>query len=353
MIKHNYNILACETSCDETAFAVYNNKKGIISSIVKTQIELHKVFNGVVPEITSKEHLKFIDIVCKEALEKANLRLKEIDFFASTNNPGLPGALLIGSQYTKALAWVNKKLFIPINHLSGHIYSASIENDIIYPAICISASGGHTSIYLVKNELEYEELGTTRDDAAGECFDKVGRSLGLEYPAGAEIESLAKEVNFIDKRKYPRSKIKDYSFSFSGLKTAVLYDLINNNYYDKENKKILESVSKDIIKEISSSLLNAIADIFLDKIKKGISEYKNVKSIIFVGGVACNKFIRSKIDEYAKKRNLLFFYPSNKYCTDNAAMISKVAYFKIKKAIEDKDLNFFNLNEGYKSGVLN
>lgn len=340
----NKYLLACESSCDETAFSVYdliNNK--VISSIVHSQILDHKAYNGVVPEIASKEHINHIDSVFRKSLEEANLNLNDIDVFAVTNGPGLPGSLLIGLNYVKALAWTRKKKFIPINHLSGHVYSSTIEKTVLYPHICLSASGGHTSLYYVESEIKYRLLGTTLDDSAGECFDKISNLLGHGYPGGAIIEKLAEENNFENNRRYPANKLNDYKFSFSGLKTAVLYDLVNNNYYDLPNKKLINSMPHNFIISVASSLLNAISTIFCKQIKKSIMEFKEIKGISFVGGVACNKYIQNNIKNLCNKHNLEFYYPSPKYCTDNAAMIA-IAAANILKNSDEK--YFYNYDIG-------
>jgi N6-L-threonylcarbamoyladenine synthase len=327
----NSFLLACESSCDETAFAVYDLKNNkLISSVVYSQIKLHEKFNGVVPEIASKEHLNKIQSICEQALKEAEINITDINYFAATNGPGLPGALLIGCSFTKALAWKNSKPFIPINHLAGHIYSPYIEKNPIFPQICISASGGHTSLYFVKNEIDYKEIGTTLDDAAGECLDKISKILRLGYPGGAIIEKYAKDINFLDSRRYPRLKNKDLTFSFSGLKTAVLYDIIKMGYYDKINKQIIKETPISFVQSVASSLLCSISDIFCERIELAIKRYPEVKSISFVGGVSCNLFIKSNINKITDSNKLIFFSPLQKYCCDNAAMIALVASYIIK-----------------------
>lgn len=327
-MKNNI-LLACESSCDETSFCLFDvDKKIVLSHVINSQ-EVHKKYGGVVPELCSKEHLILIDDLFKKTLENANLKISDISLFAATNNPGLPGALLIGSSYVKALAWSEKKDFIPVNHLMGHIYSASIENEIEYPNICLSVSGGHTAIYYVKNEYEYEILGKTLDDAAGECFDKISKLLGLGYPGGFIIEKYAEKNNFFDFYKFPRLKKKDLNFSFSGLKTAVLYKLIEEGLYDAE-KKMGNFKEIDLI-NISSSILVCISDILLEKIKIAFKKNKEIKSISFVGGVACNNFINNKIKNFCEKNFLKYYSPKKLYCTDNAAMIALVASNLYKK----------------------
>lgn len=336
------NILGIESSCDETAAAVYNTNRGIISNFLFSQIELHKQFGGVMPEIASRSHIEKIDSIVKTALEKANLTLSEIDVIAVTNKPGLPGSLLVGLCFAKAIAYAQNKKLIGVNHLEGHIFSAFIENpNIPFPHICLTASGGHTSIYLVKNFGEYELLGTTRDDAAGEAFDKIAKLLNLGYPGGPIIEKYAQEVDFIDFFSYPRSHITDLDLSFSGLKTAVLYDLVKKNAYDLKSKKILDNSIK-LKQEVSSSLLVCIADIFEQKLNKAFKLYPELKAITFVGGVACNKYIKEKLSKFAQAKNLKFFSPSPQYCTDNGAMIAYVGHYKAQKnEFSDFSLDIF------------
>jgi N6-L-threonylcarbamoyladenine synthase len=341
-MKNRIFLLACESSCDETAFAIYDIKnEKIIESIVYSQILLHKNFGGVIPEVASKEHLEKIETVLNEVLIKSNLKLEDIDYFAATTGPGLPGALLIGMNFTKSIAWSLKKPFIAVNHLSGHIYSSFLENNPSFPHICLSASGGHTSLYLVKNETEYETIGDTQDDAAGECFDKIAKLLSLGYPGGSIIEKIAESENFIDKRKYPRLKNKDLNFSFSGLKTAVLYDVIKAGYFDEIDKKIKKDTPTYFINSVSSSLLCAISDILCNKIEIAMKIYPEIQGISFVGGVACNKYIKTKIFQLTKKNNIDFWTPSSKYCSDNAAMIAITASFLIKNNI-NKDLSYYD-----------
>lgn len=326
---HDVIILACESSCDETAFALYNlTQKKLLDHTVYSQI-VHESFGGVVPEEASKEHIAHIDTLCAQLLRKNNILIDEIDYFAVTGGPGLPGSLLIGIGYMKGLALKNKKKCIPVNHLEGHIYSPCLENKIEFPHVCVSVSGGHTSLYYVKNEIEYRELATTMDDAAGECLDKIAKLLNLGYPGGPIIEKLALENNFKDIRQYPRLKKNDFSFSFSGLKTAVLYDLVKEKLYDLETKKISSSLSDQLKRDICSSLLCAVNDIIISRIILALENFCEIKAVTCVGGVACNSFIQKNINELAKKKSIKCYIPSKKLCTDNAAMIVQVAAFKI------------------------
>src|SRR5436190_11210845 len=228
--------LGIETSCDETAAAVYHSTDGLLSNALFSQIELHKNFGGVVPELASRSQLEKIAPIVEEALARADLTLDDIDTIAVTNMPGLPGSLLVGVCFAKALAYAKNKKLIGVNHLEGHIFSACIENVIPFDHLCLTASGGHTSLYLVKNYGDYQLLGETQDDAAGEAFDKIAKLMNLSYPGGPIIEKLAQNVNFTDFYHYPRGKPHTLQFSFSGLKTAILYDLIKKNAYDLKTK---------------------------------------------------------------------------------------------------------------------
>ena len=325
--------LGIETSCDETAAAVYHSTQGLLSSALYSQTELHKNFGGVVPELASRSQLKKINPIVALALEQAHMSLDDIDVVAVTNKPGLPGSLLVGICFAKALAYAKGKKLIGINHLEGHAFSASIEHNVPFPHLCLTASGGHTSLYLMKNFGDYEVLGQTQDDAAGEAFDKIAKLMNLPYPGGPVIEKLAREVNFQDFFHYPRSKHKTLDFSFSGLKTAVLYDLVKRGAYDLPTKTFLRPNDEQLKKEVSSSLLVCIADIFEQKLALALTEHPNVKAITFVGGVACNNYIVERLKTFATAQAIPFFHPSRKYCTDNAAMIAFVGNYKAQQGL--------------------
>ena len=319
--------LGIETSCDETGAAVYHSHKGLLSNALFSQVELHKAFKGVMPEIASRNQLEKINPIVQAALDMAKLSLSNIDVVAVTNKPGLPGSLLVGVCFAKSIAWAAGKKLIGINHLEGHAFSAFLDNDIPFPHICITASGGHTSIYLVKDFGDYEILGQTIDDAAGEAFDKIARMIGLPYPGGPEIEKMARQVEFQDYFKYPRHKSKTLDFSFSGLKTAVLYDLVKRGAYDMEHKKLLDD-SLELKQHVASSLLVCIADIFKEKVGRAIKQHPSIKAISFVGGVACNKYIRAQLQKLGEHYNLPVYTPAPQFCTDNAAMIAFVGNYK-------------------------
>jgi len=330
-------VLGIETSCDETAAAVYHPRHGVLSNIFFSQSDIHKNFGGVIPEIASRSHLEKINHIVQVGLEKAGILLDMIDVIAVTHKPGLPGSLLIGVCFAKTIAWATGKKLIGVNHLEGHAFSSFLEHNIPFPHLCITASGGHTSLYLVKNFGDYEILGETRDDAAGEAFDKIARLLGLPYPGGPIIEKLAAIVNYEDFFNYPRSKIKDLDFSFSGLKTAVLYGLVNTHKYNIHTKQLLDN-GMELKQQVASSLLVCIADIFQHKIAQALAFYTNIKAVTFVGGVACNKYITNRLRQFCHQRNTLFFSPSPQYCTDNAAMIAFVGTYKAQQG-HYSDLN--------------
>ncbi len=323
--------LGIETSCDETSAAVYDSQKGILSNALFSQIELHKNFGGVVPEIASRSQLEKIVPIVRTALDVANVSLQEINVIAVTNKPGLPGSLLVGVCFAKALAWSAKKRLIGINHLEGHAFSTFLEHTVPFPHVCITASGGHTSIYLIEDFGTYRVLGQTYDDAAGEAFDKIAKMLNLGYPGGPIIEELAASIDYQDFFTYPRTTAHTLNFSFSGLKTAVLYDLVKKNAYDMGKKKFLKDHDDTLKKQVASSLLVCITDIFEQKINLATKQFPEVKAVTFVGGVACNKYISQRLEILCKQKNLPFFKPSAQYCTDNAAMIAFVGSYKARQ----------------------
>ena len=326
----NHYILGIETSCDETAASVYTTADGPLSNVLFSQADLQKSYGGVVPEIASRSHLEKIEPIIQEALTKASIPLESITTVAVTNRPGLPGSLLVGLSFAKALAWAGNKNIIGINHLEGHIFSACIENAIPFPFLCITASGGHTALYVVHDYGNFTLLGQTLDDAAGEAFDKVAKMLHLPYPGGPVIESLAREVDFKDFFHYPRSTPGSLNFSFSGLKTAVLYDLVKREAFDMHTKTFLKANDLTLKQHVSSSFLGRVADIFEQKLKAALATH-SVKAMAFVGGVACNKYIRARLDGFSKEHGLPLFTPSPQYCTDNGAMIAFVGHYKAQQ----------------------
>ena len=339
MEKFNRITLGIETSCDETGVAIYSKNDGMLSNVLYSQIELHERYGGVVPDLASRSHLEKIDIIIQAALDKAKIPLTDIDVIAVTHKPGLPGSLLVGVCFAKALAFALNKKLIGINHLEGHIFSACIENNIPFPFLCMTASGGHTALYIVHDFGTYDLLGETLDDAAGEAFDKIAKLLGLAYPGGPLIEKLAAQVEFQDFFSYPRADKKTLDFSFSGLKTAVLYDMVKRKAYDMASKKLLND-TVEFKQQVSSSLLTCISDVFKQKIELALKQNPRVKAVAFVGGVACNAYIKKNLKEMCEKKGVHFFVPSPKYCTDNGAMIAFVGNYKAEQGkFSDLDLD--------------
>ena len=324
-------VLAIETSCDETAAAVVKNGRYVMSNIISTQIETHKKYGGVVPEIASRMHIQNINPVIEEALLAANVTLDDIDVIGVTYGPGLVGALLVGVVEAKALAFVKKKPLVGVHHIEGHIAANYIEDPTLEPPfICLIASGGHSHLVHVKDYGEYEILGRTRDDAAGEAFDKVARAIGLGYPGGPKIEKLAREGN-PDAIKFPRANIKDnpYDFSFSGVKSAVL------NYLNECNMKGIEINKADV----AASFQAAVVEVLVENAIK-LSKEKNVRVIALAGGVAANGYLRDKMKQACEAGGITLKYPAIGLCTDNAAMIGAAAYFDYMKGVRHGwDLN--------------
>ena len=330
-MNKDINILALETSCDETAAAVTKNGLNILSNVIASQVDWHKKFGGVVPEIASRKHLEFINPVIEEALAEAKISLDQIDAVAATHGPGLVGGLLVGLSTAKALAYALNKPFIGVNHIAGHIYANFISNpEINTPVICLTISGGHTDLLYFEDLGGYEILGRTRDDAAGEAFDKIARYLNLGYPGGPVIEKKAKEGNpeAID---FPRSFSDDnnFDFSFSGLKTAVI------NYVHKQKQRGNELN----IADIAASFQQAVIDSLLNKVIKAVETY-DIGSVVISGGVAANSELRKQLKSELKEKDIPLYYPELKLCTDNAAMIGAVAYYQYqKKDFADLSLN--------------
>jgi len=329
-------ILGIESSCDDVAAAVFDTDYNkVISSCLFSQIDLHAQYGGVVPEIASREHMKQIRPIIEQALQEAAISLQDLDAIAVTNKPGLAGSLLIGLSFGKTLAWSLGIPLIAIDHLEGHIFSSFLEVDgnvrkIPFPHACFSASGGHTSLHIVHGFGEYERIGSTSDDAAGEAFDKISKLIGLGYPGGPIIEQLATQEHFVDYFSYPRLKHKPdkYDFSFSGLKTAVMYDAVKRGFLDSEKYKPTPLLTPTVQRHIASSLLVCIGDIFVNMVKRVFKAYPELTGLTFVGGVACNKYLRSRLEVCMKNRNKFFIATPPKFCTDNAGMISLVGSFK-------------------------
>lgn len=322
--KKDVLILAIETSCDETAAAVVKNGREILSNIIYTQIKLHTVFGGVVPEIASRKHIEKINPVIEAALKEAEVVLEDIDGVAVTYGPGLVGALLTGVAEAKAIAYGAKKPLVGVHHIEGHISANYIEHkDLEPPFLCMVVSGGHSHLVMVKDYGEYEIIGRTRDDAAGEAFDKVARAIGLGYPGGPKIDKLAKEGN-PKAITFPRAKISDApdDFSFSGLKSSVL------NYLNQcEMKK--EAVNRA---DVAASFQQAVIDVLTEHTIAAAKRI-GIQKVALAGGVASNSSLRRQMKETCEKNNLAFYYPSPVYCTDNAAMIGVAGYYEYIKGV--------------------
>ena len=325
------NILAIESSCDETAAAVVQDGRKVLSNIISSQIEIHKLYGGVVPEIASRKHIEKVIQVVDEALKEASLTMDEIDAVAVTYGPGLVGALLVGVSAAKSIAFAHNKPLIGVHHIEGHISANYIENEELEPPfLCLVVSGGHTNLVIVKDYGEYEVLGKTRDDAAGEAFDKVARAIGLGYPGGPKIQKISEEGNK-DAIAFPRAKVADnpFDFSFSGLKSSVL------NYINSCEMKG-EEINKA---DIAASFQEAVVDVLVSHTIEGAKQL-GFKKIAMAGGVASNTVLREEMKEACERRGFIFYHPSPILCTDNAAMIGAAAYYDYKKGlISDLTLN--------------
>lgn len=335
-------ILAIESSCDETAVAIVEDGRKIIANEVYSQIDIHRLYGGVVPEIASRNHLEKISKIVDSALEHSKLSLMDIDCFAVTYGPGLVGALLVGISYAKALSYVTKKPLIPVNHMEGHIASVYLSNpDIEPPFLCVVVSGGHTYLALVKSYTDIEVIGTTRDDAVGEAYDKVARTLGLSYPGGPEIDRLAKEGNpdaIHFKRSYLNdSKEENFDFSFSGIKSGVLNYLHNAQQRKEEVKP----------EDVAASFQESVLEVLVHKALLAAKKY-GMEKIVIAGGVAANSRLRSMISNYKELKfengedfsdyRFEIYYPDIKLCTDNAAMIASQAFFRRESQREASDI---------------
>ena len=325
------NILAIETSCDETAAAVVYNGREVKSNVISSQIDLHKLYGGVVPEIASRKHIEKINFVIEEALRKGNVSLDEIDAVAVTNGPGLVGALLVGVATAKAIAFAKKVPLIGVHHIEGHICANYIEYpELEPPFVSLVVSGGHTHLVMVKDYGEYEVLGRTRDDAAGEAYDKVARTIGLGYPGGPKIDRLAKEGN-PDAIEFPKAQVADapLDFSFSGLKSAVL------NYINGCKMKGIAYNPADV----AASFQRAVVEVLVEHSIAALRELK-VNKFAISGGVAANSCLRVAMEKACMENGIEYYCPSPIYCTDNAAMIGVAGYYEYIRGVRsDWELN--------------
>ncbi len=327
-------VLGIESSCDETAAAVVRNGREILSSVISSQIELHRPYGGVMPDLASREHLEKIQPVVDEAIEKSGVSLEEIEGIAVTQGPGLIGSLLVGVCYAKALAFGLNIPFIGINHIEGHVFSIALENPPIeYPALGLIVSGGHTNLFYIPEPGKYKVISRTRDDAAGEAFDKVSKMLGLEYPGGPVIEKIAKTGD-AEKIKFPIAKISDGrpDFSFSGLKTAVSRYLRENEIAQVGENGVISQEIKDVAASFQATVVKSLTGT-LEKITRQM----NPKTLIVAGGVACNLALQEAARKVAAKFDLPIYFPSKHLSTDNAAMIAAAGNFYLESG-ERSDL---------------
>ena len=319
IMDKDIRILAIESSCDETAASVVLNGRQILSNQIYSQIALHTEYGGVVPEIASRKHIEKVNQVISAALEDAECTLDDIDAIAVTYGPGLVGALLVGVSAAKAIAFAKNKPLVGVHHIEGHISANYIENtELEPPFICLVVSGGHSHLVVVEDYGKYKILGRTRDDAAGEAFDKVARAIGLGYPGGPKIDRVSKEGN-PEAIRFPRAKVEDgeYDFSFSGLKSAVL------NYLNQCQMKGEEIVVADV----AASFQKAVIDVLVDHSMDAVSKY-GLKKFAIAGGVASNSSLRAAFEKRCAEEGIEFFHPSPIYCTDNAAMIGVAGYYE-------------------------
>lgn len=322
--------MAIESSCDETACAIIKNGHEICANVVSTQIKIHEKFGGVVPEVASRKHLEYIDIVIEEALSESGYTFDELDAVAVTMGPGLIGALLVGLSTAKGLAYAINKPLIGVHHIEGHIYANFLAHqDITLPCICLVVSGGHTNIVKISEHGSYQILGQTVDDAAGEAYDKVARAIGLGYPGGPKIDKLAKEGN-PKAIQFPRAKLdQPLNFSFSGLKSAVL------NYLNQAEMK-QEAINRA---DVAASFQDSVVDVLCDHTMKAMEE-TGITTLLLAGGVSANSRLRERIDELCVKNGYKLYYPPLSLCTDNAAMIGAAAAYKYAR----NEFSGYNLN---------
>ncbi len=316
--------LAIESSCDETSVAIVKNGRDVLSNIIATQIDIHKKYGGVVPEIASRNHVENITYVVKEAIEKAGIKLEDVDMIGCTYGPGLVGALLVGLSTAKAMAYALNKPLVGVHHIEGHIAANYITHkELTPPYLCLVVSGGHSHLVYVEDYTKFNVLGKTRDDAVGEAFDKVSRAVGLGYPGGPIIDKMAKEGK--PTYKLPRTHFENLDFSFSGVKTAVL------NLINKE---------KDLnVNDLCASFEEAVTDVLVENVLRAVDEL-HVSKVAIAGGVSANSYLRDRMQKIGSMHNLKIYYPELILCTDNAAMIGAAAYYNfLAGKVSNLDLN--------------
>ena len=308
-------ILGIESSCDETSVSIVKNGCKEIATVIASQIDVHKSYGGVVPEIASREHVKCITIVLEECLKKANMTMNEIDAVAITYGPGLIGSLLVGLEAAKTLSFVHNKPLIPIHHIAGHIYANRLVKEMEFPLLAVVVSGGHTELIEMKDHYKFKKLGGTLDDAIGEAYDKVARVLNLEYPGGPKVDKLAHEGKVTYKLPIPMQD-DSYNFSFSGLKSAVI-NLVHNEKQRGEEIRV---------EDLAASFQKVAVEEIISKTKKAILD-RNIKHVIVAGGVAANSGLREEMEKLTNELEVSLSIPPLKYCTDNATMIAAAGYF--------------------------
>ncbi len=321
-------ILGIESSCDETSISIVKNGCEEISTVTSSQIDIHKNYGGVVPEIASRHHIKNITIVLEECLDKANMSMDDITAIAVTYGPGLIGSLLIGLTAAKTLAFIHHKPLIPVHHIAGHIYANNLVKPLTFPLLCLVVSGGHTELIKMEDHYKFKKLGGTLDDAIGECYDKVARIIGLEYPGGPKLDKLSKTGQDTYHLPIPLND-DSYNFSFSGLKSAVINLVHNEEQRQNEIRKA----------DLAYSFQKVAVGSVIKKTHHAIQKEK-IKSLIVAGGVAANNYLRDEIEKLGKEENIEICFPPINYCTDNAAMIAAAGYFAYKdKRVTDLYLN--------------
>jgi len=314
-------ILAIESSCDETSMSIIKDGIEEICTVTNTQIDIHKKFGGVVPEVASRSHTQNVTIVLDELLERSNFNIDMIDAIAVTYGPGLIGSLMIGVQCAKTISLVTGKPLIPVHHIAGHIYANNLEKRLAFPLIALVVSGGHTDLVYMDKDYSFKRIGSTLDDAVGESYDKVAKLCGLEYPGGPIVDKLAKLGN--DTYDLPMPLDDDsYNFSFSGIKSAVVNLIHNENQRGNEIR----------VNDICTSFQNRVVQVIVKKTMRALKEY-NCTNLVLAGGVAANSYLRQKLSEACIKEGINFGYPRITYCTDNAAMIGAAAYYAYQKGI--------------------